>query len=532
MRSAHWRSISCVLLLGVVQLASAAPEKKPPPIPTDKELGFFTGTRDEMLNGVKRVGVMTPWMPYGLNDREDVKKALQALVADYLKKAGMDVVPPESFQASYDRLNREIGGIYDPKTGAIKEEQQRAVYTSARREFVEDQKLEGYVITRIIPARSNFSSPYAFWDRVRERSTGRVAANALSEFLLTDNTHTGTLPAYSLTIQIANAQDQIVFGRIAGVQLSAYYDVQKAKTGNGFLQVPAADLFTDQVRLERAVRVATLPLVMSGTEIVAKSKDPMVDAMLIDMDDLPQPPVGVERTQASPLQAPREEILGSVRRVALGPMGLAGFAMDPETQGRYLELIRAQVQKLGWEVVTAPNAREVFEQELKATEQLYDPYTGVRDDAKVVAARKAVFSGLGVEPAVDAIIWPSLQKTVAPHEFGDAQWDGVSQSGITLGPVKKALWSGSGVVGAGSGSLSAVTLLVRIANAEDKVLYDGRGGVQLLEQLKGSRAETLAAQELFKDTTREEIAVRAALRQLVMSPEEIAAEQNPKKKKK
>jgi hypothetical protein len=221
-----------------------------------------------------------------------------------------------------------------------------------------------------------------------------------------------------------------------------------------------------------------------------------------------------------------------VHRVALAPMGLSGLTMDPETQGRYLELIRAQVQKLGWEVVTAPNARTVFEEELKAVEQLFDPYTGVRDNDRVSAARKAVFTGLGVDPPVDAIVWPSLHKTVAAHEYGDAEWDGVSQSGITLGPVIKTFLSGTGVPMVGSGSLSAVTLRVQIANGDDKVVYEGRGGVQLLEQIKGKRPEALAPQELFKDATREEIAVQAALRPLVAPPEPEPVEKGPKKKKK
>jgi hypothetical protein len=531
MRTAPSRSICCVLLLSFAQLASADPaNKQPPPIPSDKELGFFTGTREEMLSGTKRIGVLLPWMPAGFDNREDVKNALQALVTDSLKKAGIEIVPPVSFQVSYDRLNREIGGVFDPKTGAVKEEQQKAVYMNARREFIENERLDGYVITRIVPARAKFTSPWASWDRVRERSTGRVSANALSELLLTDDTHTGTLPAYSLTLQISNAQHQIVFGRIAGIQLSAYYDIQKAKTGNGFLRVPSEHLFTDNVRLERAVRVATLPLLMSGAEIVAKSKDPMVDAMLIDIGTLPPVPPGVESSQASPFQAPREEILSSVHRVALAPMGLGEFAMDAETQGRYLELIRAQVQKLGWEVVTAPNARALFEQEINAAEQLFDPFTGVRDNTRVVAARKAVFTGLGVDPPVDVIVWPSLQKTAAPHEYGDAEWDGVSQNGVNLGPVRKALFGGSGVVGAGSGSLAAVTLRVQIANADDKVLYEGRGGVQLLERLRGTEREPLAPQELFKDTTREEGAVQAALRPLVSPADLVPADARQKKK--
>ena len=163
-------------------------------------------------------------------------------------------------------------------------------------------------------------------------------------------------------------------------------------------------------------------------------------------------------------------------------------------------------------------------------ETIFDPYTGVRDDARVSAARKSVFTALGVDPPVDAILWPSLQRTAAPHEMGDAAWDGVTQSAIDLGPVRKAFWV-SVVPAVGSGSVSAVSLRLQLADAEDAVLYEASGGIQLLEQIKGNRRQELAPQELFRDRAREPLAVHAALRALVMTEEEIEAEMHPKKRK-
>jgi hypothetical protein len=171
--------------------------------------------------------------------------------------------------------------------------------------------------------------------------------------------------------------------------------------------------------------------------------------------------------------------------------------------------------------------------------ELFDKFTGKRDDAKASAIRKSVFTSLGITPAPDAMMWVGLTKTGAIHRWGDVEWDGVKQSGITLGPVVEKMFGGSANMNAGSGGIDAVSLTTYLADANDTPLYRGRGGLQLIQRLKvvpatyysGGRGEPedLAPTELFRDTTRELPAVHAALRYLVMTPEALDAELNPAK---
>ncbi len=216
MTSRSRSAISCVVLMCVAQLVSAATKtsgtkhQAPPQVKvqSEQDLGFFAGSRGETLAQIKRVGVLEPWLPVGFEDREDAKRALQNLIVDYLHKSNIDAIGPEAFTASFDRLNHEVGGIYDPKTGAMKPDASKAVYANARREFIESQHLDGYVITRVVPVKARFMAGFATWDGVKERIDGH--ADKFMDFQ--DSAHEGTLPALSLVIQIANAQDKIVFG--------------------------------------------------------------------------------------------------------------------------------------------------------------------------------------------------------------------------------------------------------------------------------------------------------------------------------
>jgi hypothetical protein len=119
--------------------------------------------------------------------------------------------------------------------------------------------------------------------------------------------------------------------------------------------------------------------------------------------------------------------------------------------------------------------------------------------------------------------------TVVQHHWGDVQWDGVNQSAITLGPVHSAphLFGGTNNPSSGDGGLRAASLLVQLRNADDALLYENRGGVQLLQQLNGKTPVDLAPTELFHDIAREQPAVHAALRDLVLTKEQLDLELHP-----
>jgi len=546
-RREYWHFAAGLLACLAINTTAGAAEKKKPaqelpsrPMPSERELGFFGNTRAEMLGSIKRVGIIPVSLPYWFEDRDDAKQAVLEAVTKYLRTAGMDVVGPDTFKAAYDRFNAQMGGMYDPKTGTIREEVGKAIYQNARREFVSKERLDGYAIVRVQKRSASYAAFFMNWDGVRETSDGKPVPNGVVR-LLGASGYSGTLPALSITVQIANAQDRVVFGRAGGIQPASYFDFARG-VGYQFVDVATKDLLHDTARIDRAARVATLSLIHTPKEIWLGDDDPQINAEKIDLKDLPALPPSTPKRRESPLLVPREQILGSVHRVALSPINTGPFEVPEAVQKRLADLVRKELEALHWEIVDSPQAREVLHAKMLES-SLYNPLTGKRDEERAGAIRKSVFPLLGGGSLPDAILWISLTRTGALHQQGDVEWDGVNQNGFTMGPVVKKFFGGSALAGAGTGAVQVSSIAVYLADVKDTELYRSRGGLQLLQKLKFTPAAygsyqpndtdaiDLAPGELFQDAAREQPAVHAALRDLVLTPDELDAELNPGAKK-
>jgi len=502
--------------------------RPPKPPPTDQELGFVGISRDGLFTSIKRVGVVSVQLPRWADDRPETEKAVREAVTPFLRAAGFDVVGPESYQASFDRFEQQVGGFYDRQTGALKRDAAIAVQQNAIREFIARERLDGYVLLRVIPVSANNRGAFlAQWDGVSDRADGN-APDFVSRLLWTAEAGGGVIPALSLRLQIVTVQDRVVFARNGGLQPTNYWD------GFNFRRVPIQDLLRDQVRIERAARVATLPLVKTPREIADGAKDPAINAMWIDLKTLPKLPPPEAGRANSPLRVSREQLLGSVRRVAVSPIANGGFDVSDEARKRWMELVRAELAPLNWELIEAPTANQVLAAKMLGS-QLYDPMTGRRDDGRYQEIRRSIFREAGGSPSPDAILWLSLVRVTLQQSHGHAYWDGVNQQVFTRAPVDTRVFSGNEVPAAGVGSIEAVSLSATLTDAQDTELYYSRGGLELVQTLRiTTQADhydadlvDLAPGELFQDATREQPAVHAMLRHLVMTPEALQAELNP-----
>src|SRR4051812_29594585 len=220
-----------IFICNTTLAAKPKPEKPTAPlqIPSDESLGFFVGSRNDTLNNVKRLGILPIVLPPQFENRDDAKTALLELVSEALTKGGYDVVAPNNYIPIYDRLNKQLGGIFNADTGEYKEEQGDALASAAHREFIEKEHLNGLISISVRAAEANFFHSDAYWHGVKEHSTGRMPPTALSEFLWGADNSNGTLTGYSLLIQLINPQDKIVYGRFGGIQLAGYFDPGKVK---------------------------------------------------------------------------------------------------------------------------------------------------------------------------------------------------------------------------------------------------------------------------------------------------------------
>jgi hypothetical protein len=291
-----------------------------------------------------------------------------------------------------------------------------------------------------------------------------------------------------------------------------------------FIPVPANSLFRDEKRLNRAVRLATLPLRYDAEQIAAGDKDPLINPSLVKLEELPTPPEGVKPAPPSPLKVPRDQILANVHRVLLVPMNSPDIAVTPEMAHRYADLIRAELAQLGWDWTESDKIFQLFGAAIRNAGGLYDPTTGHIDAVKAGEIRRGLFSAVELAPAPDAMLWVQIVREVQDQKGGNVYWDGVSQSAVDLGPAHSSFTAALQMPATGESSVKVASLELQLRDANDQLLYDARGGIQVLQQLKDKIRIDLPPDELFKDTTREQPAVHAALRELALSPSQIANE--------
>jgi len=528
--------------LGLVMTASADTHKtkryvsKPPPIQSDLELGFRNISRDQFLTTFKRVGMLPVQLPPMLGDRPDATRAIEDAIAKSLKLARFDVVPSQAYAAAFDRINHELGGMYDPKTGVLNRKVANVVAERARKEFIDAEKLDGLVSLRVMDVSASFRGGCITWHGVCDASDGGDVND-------TQDSHrvggmSGDVPALSLVLEVARSTGQVEYQKYAGIQPLAYVRVFEPGMKTTFLSPPVEDLLKDSARFERAAQVATLPFVHTAKDISEFNYKPEYDATKIKQSSLPPLPVARQPEDASPLLQPRETILQTVHRVALTRVYSGDIKVPDATQRQILDQVRRELAPLNWEIVDAPNTYgQLVSHMLEVS--LFDPYTGRRNEQGLTDARRAVARSLGIKPVPDAILWVSVVNRSAMHREGDVVWDGVSQDAITLGPVTKhrIFFSLEPLRNVGQGSIQALSVQTYLADANDTPLYKSRGGIEVAQRIVQPRGNYYQSQvvepidlgptDLFQHPERATTAVHIALRELVLTPEALAAELHP-----
>ncbi len=535
---------SLVIFVGAATSAAAEAPKTPPP-QTDMQLGFIGGSRTEVLQHCKRLGIVPVSNPPLAGANPDAAARIEAAAMGFLREAGFEVVESSDYTKAYDNFNRSVGGIYNPVTGALRQDAFSSVTTNALREYFDQQHLDCVAWLRVVDPKVNVVGRTVMWDGVAERVNGQPPPGGFSDFMFANGQMNGTLPAISLQLQILDRANKVLFGRRGGVQLAAYHDPGRGSGAVTFLIVPRAQLLQDDKRIERALRYAVEPLRYSAEEIAAGNNDPMINTTLIKLQDLPPVPAGIVSTQQGGLQVPREQILSAVHRVALGPLFPGDYKVSPEVAARYRALVHQELKRVGWEVVDADNLNAIATAAVAKSSGFYNPLTGAQDPVKVADMMRTIFAGLAMAPPPDALMTIVLLKVRAPQKWAIAEWEGAEQDALTLGPVVKGpkLFGGSSNPNAGEGSVGASALRVILRDPANVTLYDATGGIELLQQLSltssmsyrqityAQKLTDRAPQELFQDESRERHAVHAALRELVMTPAEITAESQPEKPK-
>jgi hypothetical protein len=217
-------------------------------------------------------------------------------------------------------------------------------------------------------------------------------------------------------------------------------------------------------------------------------------------------------TRYDPFLVPQDRIYGSVRTIAVTPIGTPNdlSSVDP-ARGKFDSLITAELRAAGFTVVPPDESAAIWKRVTDSLGGLYSVATGERDTIKQKVARAVTMAELRTRFQADA--WLHLQIVIASAKFdrGDAQWDGAKQSYQSFG--KKFL---TALFGGGTyGKTAALSVSVELEDMLGKDLYVNQGGLQLYMVPSGQEWVTIPSRELYGDPARNANAVRLALAPLV-----------------
>ena len=212
---------------------------------SQKPYNPFKVPRESFYPGLKTVALAPVHVPSDLADPEPVKTRFAALISEQLKAAGLAVVSPEEVSPILAAKTKEIGGIYDPETGRVDEAKSKALEAAVLREvrskFGADALMSPFI--RVVTA--SLSHDTAAWDgTTQEAGQGGIWKAMLA-------THSGSIPALTLTVWLSGGEGQPLYAKSGGIQVLGKVSLQ------GHIgQVPRNELFADEGRNAAAVRIA------------------------------------------------------------------------------------------------------------------------------------------------------------------------------------------------------------------------------------------------------------------------------------
>ena len=179
-----------------------------------------------------------------------------------------------------------------------------------------------------------------------------------------------------------------------------------------------------------------------------------------------------------PFRVPRDAFYGSLKTVALAPVDVPGVGNETEAvQSRYARLIQERLEGAGLKVVGPDRVGPIMIAEAAKFGGLYDPVTGRIDDSKRKAFVQACGAELFAQYGVDALLRADVRVVKAQVNSDKAHWDGMTESSTI-----SSFWN---VFVTHSGTLPALSLVVRLSRPSGELLYAQAAGIQLLSHIGG-----------------------------------------------
>ncbi len=202
----------------------------------------FVVPREQVYAEIDRIALTPVVLGEGVEIPEAVLSELDSLIAAKVHDAGFETIPSVVHAEIWARIVEEVGGLFNPYTGAFDEERFRTAVQQLKQElrakFDPDALL--YPEIQVVEAEASYS--HARWDGTSQPVGGRVG---------------GVFYALSLSVVIEDMDGVGLYIGRGGLELIEMWD----RSVGDYVPVPDSSLFVDKERMVNAVDLALGPIV-------------------------------------------------------------------------------------------------------------------------------------------------------------------------------------------------------------------------------------------------------------------------------
>ncbi len=156
------------------------------------------------------------------------------------------------------KKRQELGGFFDPQTGAEDKAKEQAYWHGVMQELKTNFNVQAVLTFSVVSHPAPFYGNRAEWDGTSEEI---YMHHGLADLLLANGTEYGTTRGLSLKILLSNLQRENLFLNYGGIQLGSKLPrPSRSFSKQEFVDVPESQLFTDTNRIYGAVTNALGPL--------------------------------------------------------------------------------------------------------------------------------------------------------------------------------------------------------------------------------------------------------------------------------
>jgi hypothetical protein len=236
------RSLKRVMILGLVTVLAGCSAAKVPYNP-------YQVPREQFYGRLKTVALSPLTMPTEIQNPDPARDKFLRLIDAQLREAGFTVVGSERAKVIWDSMATQMNGFYDPVTGQRDEGKIKALRIHLYNELKAQYNIDAMLFSWIAVVPAKLESDQARWDGASQGAGRHKFWKAVAGV-----SHSGTVPALSLYVVLADTEDTGLYQNVGGIQVLAKADV------GGLTDVPRSELFVDEARNLKAVHLALDPL--------------------------------------------------------------------------------------------------------------------------------------------------------------------------------------------------------------------------------------------------------------------------------